>query len=114
MEKFPKVCSFRGARELVMERVWEKARKLEEKGVPVSHEVFGMLIKEEWRRIKEEAAKVCPVVSLEEIRRILEESESRGGEAAERAEGSGEPAERGPVEAKVAISLRAQRAEEGG
>jgi len=106
----PKVCSFRGARELVMERVWEKANKLEAKGIPVTHELFGMLIKEEWRRVKEEAAKVCPVISMEEIRKILEESESGGVEVTE----EGVSKERGPVEAKVAVSLRAQKLEEEG
>jgi len=107
----PKVCSFRGARELVMERVWEKANKLEAKGIPVTHELFGMLIKEEWRRVKEEAAKVCPAISMEEIRKILEESESGGIEVTE--EGVLDR-ERSPVEAKVAVSLRAQKLEEEG
>ena len=110
MVEVPKVCSFRGARELVMERVWEKANKLEAKGIPVTHELFGMLIKEEWRRVKEEAAKVCPVISMEEIRKILEESESGGVEVTE----EGVSKERGPVEAKVAVSLRAQKLEEEG
>lgn len=109
MEKVPKVCSFRGARELVMERVWEKVGKLEAKGVPVTHELFGMLIKEEWKKVKEEAARVCPVISIEEVRKILEESGSEGVEAAEKANvGEG----RSPVEAKVAVSLKAQKAEE--
>ena len=111
MVEVPKVCSFRGARELVMERVWQKADKLEAKGIPVTHELFGMLIKEEWKRVKEDAAKVCPVISIEEIRKMLEEPESGGVEVAEE---GGSDEERGPVEAKVAVSLKAQRAEEGG
>lgn len=110
MVEVPKVCSFKGARELVMERVWEKANKLEAKGIPVTHELFGMLIKEEWKRVKEEAAKICPVISLEEVKKMLEETESKTSEVVEKAESS---EGQGPVEAKVAVSLRAQKAEEG-
>ena len=109
MESVPRVCSFRGAREIVMERVWEKANKLEERGIPLTHELFGKLVKEEWRRVKEEARRVCPVVSLEEIRKILEESETKTAEAASPTE---ESKQGSPVEAKVAVSLRAQKSEE--
>jgi len=109
VESVPRVCSFRGAREIVMERVWEKANKLEERGIPLTHELFGKLVKEEWRRVKEEARRVCPVVSLEEIMKLLEESETKTAEAASPTE---ESKQGGPVEAKVAVSLRAQKTEE--
>jgi hypothetical protein len=86
-----------------MQRVWEKAKKLEEKGVPVTHELFGRLIKDEWKVIKEEAAKVCPAVSYEEIQRILSEFKTESPEKVEEAR---------PVEAKVAVSLKTQKLEE--
>ena len=105
IEEVPRVCSFRGARELVMERVWEKANRLEEKGIPVTHEMFGMLIKEEWKKIKEEARKVCPAISLEELKKALEEAELTVPETTQEEEGKS-------VEAKVAVSLRAQKTEE--
>jgi len=109
LSSIPKVCSFRGARELIMQRVWEKARKLEEKGVPVTHELFGRLIKDEWKVIKEEAAKVCPVVSYEEIQRILSEFKT---ESPEKVEEVSEASPVRPVEAKVAVSLKTQKLEE--
>lgn len=109
MSSLPKVCSFRGARELVMGRVWEKARKLEERGIPITHDLFGRLIKEEWRTIKEEAAKVCPVVSYEEIQKILGEFKT---EASEKLEETSETSPVRPVEAKVAVSLKTQKLEE--
>ncbi|MEM1944819.1 MAG: hypothetical protein QXX57_03670 [Nitrososphaerota archaeon] len=95
-ERIPRVCTFRGAREEVMNSVWEKARKLEAKGIPLSPEMFGVLVREEWRRVKQEAAKVCPIVSPEQIKMMLEEleKETRG-------------AERRPVE--IGVSVRAQQ-----
>ena len=105
----PKVCSFRGARELVMERVWEKARKLEERGIPVTHDLFGRLVKEEWKTVKEEATMDCPVVSYEEIQKILSEFKT---ETHERVEEVSESGAGRPIEAKVAVSLKTQKLEE--
>lgn len=109
MGEIPKVCSFRGARELVMERVWEKANKLEAKGIPMTHELFGQLIREEWKKVKEEARKVCPVISPEELRRVLEEIETSVPKAAQETVEGGEGR---PVEAKIAVSIKAHKAEE--
>lgn len=102
MEKVPRICSFRGARQEVMERVWKKAGELESKGIPLSHEVFGLLIRDEWKKVKEEAIKVCPIVSIEEIRKIL-------GEKVEGSETSTTISESGrPIEAKIGVSIRTQ------
>jgi len=106
VEGLPRLCSFRGAREEVMERVWHKARKLEERGIAVTNEVFGLLIKNEWEKVKEEASKVCPVLSPAELQRVLEEIES--GEKREQRANT----ERSPIEAKVAVSVKAQEKEE--
>jgi hypothetical protein len=92
-----------------MERVWEKARRLEEKGIPLSHDLFGRLVREEWKTVKEEAAKVCPVVSYEEIQRILSEFKT---ESPEKVEEASEVSPVRPVEAKVAVSLKTQKLEE--
>jgi len=56
-----------------MQRVWKKIEVLEKKRIPVTHEVFGKLIKDEWKAVKEEATRVCPIVSYEEIKKILGE-----------------------------------------
>lgn len=103
----PKVCSFRGAREIVMKRVWEKADKLEARGIPVTHELFGQLIKEEWKRVKDEAAKVCPIMSLEEVKKIIGEFKIEGSEATS----TTTEVER-PIEAKIGVSIKAQKIEE--
>jgi hypothetical protein len=92
-----------------MERVWEKAKRLEEKGIPLSHDLFGRLVREEWKTVKEEAAKVCPVVSYEEIQKILSEFKTENPEKLEEAS---EISPVRPVEAKVAVSLKTQKLEE--
>jgi hypothetical protein len=92
-----------------MERVWEKARKLEEKGIPLSHDLFGRLVREEWKTVKEEAAKVCPAISYEEIQGILSEFRA---ESPEKVEEASEVSPVRPVEAKVAVSLKTQKLEE--
>jgi len=73
----------------------------------VTHDMFGRLIKEEWKVVKEEAARVCPIVSFEEIQKILGEYKAEGVVESEKIEGAAKP-----VEAKVAVSLKAQRLEE--
>jgi hypothetical protein len=101
----PKVCTFRGIREEVMERVWSKARKLEERGVPLLPNVFGLLIREEWKKISEEVARVCPVVSAEDLKRMIEEieREETSSPASVKAEEG-----RKPFEALVGVALRTQ------
>jgi tRNA A37 methylthiotransferase MiaB len=105
----PKVCTFRGIREEVMQRVWEKARKLEERGVPLMPNVFGLLIKEEWKKISEEVARVCPVVSPEDLRRMIEEieREEKSSPASVKAEEA-----RKPLEALIGVSVRTQEKKE--
>ncbi len=104
----PKVCTFRGVREEVMERVWSKARKLEERGVPLLPNVFGLLIKEEWKKMSEEVARVCPIVSLEDLRRMIEEIEREGKSSPTVKTEEG----RKPFEALVGISVRTQEKKE--
>ena len=83
-----------------MSRVWEKAKKLEAKGVPLSPEVFGLLIKEEWKAIKQEASRLCPIVSPEEIRRMLAELETST---------SSSTASRQDRTVEVGVSVKAQQ-----
>jgi hypothetical protein len=101
----PKVCTFRGIREEVMERVWSKARKLEERGVPLLPNVFGLLIREEWKKISEEVARVCPVVSAEDLKRMIEEidREEKQSQTSAKAEEA-----RKPLEALIGVSVRTQ------
>ena len=105
----PKVCTFRGVREEVMQRVWSKARKLEERGVPLLPNVFGLLIKEEWKKISDEVARVCPVVSLDDLKRMIEEIERE-----EKSSPTVVKTEEGrkPFEALVGISVRTQEKKE--
>jgi|GEM_PF-2319749 len=105
----PKICTFRGVREEVMRRTWETAKKLEQRGVPLMPNVFGLLIKEEWKKMLEEVARVCPVVSLDDLRRMIEEIERE-----EKSSPTGVRAEEGrkPFEALVGISVRTQEKKE--
>jgi hypothetical protein len=105
----PKVCTFRGIREEVMERVWSKARKLEERGVPLLPNVFGLLIREEWKKISEEVARVCPVVSAEDLKRMIEkiDREEKQSQTSAKAEEA-----RKPLEALIGVSVRTQERKE--
>ena len=53
------ICTFRGIRRYVMEKVWEKIREAEERGEMVTHEDFGKFVREAWKEAKAEYAKVC-------------------------------------------------------
>ena len=70
MSSIPKVCSFRGARELVMERVWEKSKRLEEKGIPLSHDLFGRLVREEWKTVKKRLLRFVQLFRMKRFRKF--------------------------------------------
>lgn len=67
----PKICSFKGSRGLVMTKVWEDARALETKGIPLDNQAFGYLIRRNWAVIKEEQRKSCPISSPQQIEQAL-------------------------------------------
>lgn len=67
----PMVCDFRGIREVVMRQTWEDADKLASKGMPLTSDVFGALVKRNWGKAKELAKQQCRPISTEEINRLL-------------------------------------------
>jgi hypothetical protein len=50
----PRALSFRGVREIVMDRVWSEADKLEQKGVPLTTEDFAKMVRQQWDIVKKE------------------------------------------------------------
>jgi len=65
------ICTFRGVRREVMNRVWKHADELERKGVALDYGAFSYLIKRAWSEVKEEQRKVCRPVAPEELEKIL-------------------------------------------
>lgn|GEM_PF-6572563 len=65
------MCTFRGARKEVMDRVWRTADELESKGVPLDYGAFGYLIKKKWAEVKEEQRKLCRPITPEELEKLL-------------------------------------------
>jgi len=55
----PEICSIRGIRRYVMQKVWKKVQKAEARGELVTLDDFGRLIREAWKEAKEEYSKVC-------------------------------------------------------
>ena len=59
MTELPEVCTFRGIRKKVLREVWKRAKEAEEKGIPLTHEDFGRLLREEWQKAIAESMKIC-------------------------------------------------------
>jgi len=59
MSELPEVCTFRGIRKKVLREVWKRAKEAEAAGIPLTHEAFGKMLKEEWQKAIEESVKVC-------------------------------------------------------
>jgi len=57
--KIPEVCTIRGIRRYVMQKVWKRIQEAEAKGEIITLDDFGRLIREAWREAKEEYARVC-------------------------------------------------------
>jgi hypothetical protein len=70
----PKICSFKGVRQEVMNRVWKDAAQLEDQGIPLDYGAFGYLIRKHWDEVKKEQQKACPVFNPTQIEHILSKS----------------------------------------
>jgi len=67
----PTICDFRGIREIVMKQTWEDADTLAARGVPLTSDLMGALIRRNWGKAKELARQQCRPVSPEEINKLL-------------------------------------------
>ncbi len=65
------LCTFKGARRLVLNRVWSDANKLQDAGIALDNAAFGYLIKRAWTQIKREQSTSCPVLSPQQIEQVL-------------------------------------------
>lgn len=57
--KIPPICTFKGVRKIVLQRVWDKADKLEKEGKPMLVGDFGRLMAEKWDEVKKEIPALC-------------------------------------------------------
>jgi hypothetical protein len=55
------VCTFRGIRKRVLQEAWKMIREAEARGETITNEDFARMVREAWRRMKEEAARVCEI-----------------------------------------------------
>jgi hypothetical protein len=72
-----------------MDETWKRAKLLEQAGVQVSHEVFGQIIKGLWEEARQKS-RLCPIVSYEEVKKILEKLEVKPPEVKAEVEVHGE------------------------
>jgi len=113
--KIPPICTFKGVRKIVLQRVWDKADKLEKEGKPMLVGDFGRLMAEKWDEVKKEIPVLCQTQPVkaedlgerspdptysEEIEGLTKRLEDLKKQASESEEPAEEPAEK--VAEKVA------------